>query len=68
VKFFQIQHRGDVRCFDRRRRFCGCGGRLLHLFFSGSFIPCPEMLPDFVCQVVIECAGVRFLVLDPYFS
>jgi len=67
VQLLQVQPGDEVRHFNwrRRLRWRGFGRSLLHLF-SGRFTIGTEMRPDFVCEVVIKCTGVRLLVRNPH--
>ena len=67
MQLLQVQPCGHVRRLDCGRRLHGRGRRLLHLFFSGRFTIGTEVRPNFVCEVVIECTGVRFLIWNAKF-
>ena len=65
VDLLQVQPWGNRRFLSDRRwvHGGGCGGRSLCRFgFSRGFATVAEMRSDFVRLVVIERAGVRFLV------
>jgi hypothetical protein len=63
VDLLQIQPGGNMGRFDNRRSRTG-GYRGLHGsgHFGGRFTTVTEMRPDFVGEIVVKCAGMRFLV------
>jgi hypothetical protein len=53
--------------FNDRHGLHGRGRSLLRLFrFGGGFTTGTEMSPNFLCEVVVERTGVRFLVRKSY--
>jgi hypothetical protein len=69
MQLLQIKNGVGVRRFHRRGGWRRRWRARSHLyFFCGRSIAGVEVRSDFVSEIVIECAGVRFLVLDPYFS